>query len=232
MTKIDILNGGYVILQDHMGSDLSVVNSARVSYNKKKEMLDEKDERLIDFLAREGHTSPFRHTSLQFEIYVPLYVARQHWKHIIGSGFQDPFVAWNESSRRYITEEPTFYIPHDNEWRTKPANSKQGSGEALHPSVGSTFTKKLEEHVAQGERLYEEAMETGIAPEQARLYLAAYSMFVRYYWTGSLQGVAHFLELRLPEDAQYEIRILANAVKELTYQKFPISLDVLLKYSD
>jgi len=232
MKRIDILNGGYVILQDHMGSDLSVTNSARVSYNKKKDILDDKDKGLIDFLAREGHTSPFRHTSLQFEVYVPLYVARQHWKHIIGSGFQDPFVAWNESSRRYITEEPEFYIPQADEWRSKPENSKQGSGEALNESSGSIFTMKLEKHVAEGERLYEEAMEAGVAPEQARLFLPAYSMFVRYYWTGSLQGVAHFLKLRLPEDAQYEIRVLAEVVKELAHEKFPLSLDALLKYSN
>ncbi|HGP4062324.1 TPA: FAD-dependent thymidylate synthase [Salmonella enterica subsp. enterica serovar Enteritidis] len=231
MKKIDILNGGYVILQDYMGSDLSVTNSARVSYNKKKDVLDDKDKGLIDFLAREGHTSPFRHTSLQFEVYVPLYVARQHWKHIIGSGFQDPFVAWNESSRRYITEEPEFYIPNANEWRSKPANSKQGSGENLSELSGGVFTKKLEEHIAEGERLYEEAMEAGVAPEQARLFLPAYSMFVRYYWTGSLQGVAHFLNLRLPEDAQYEIRVLAEAVQELAHEKFPLSLDALLKYN-
>ena len=231
MKKLDILNGGYVILQDYMGSDLSVTNSARVSYNKKKDMLDDKDKGLIDFLAREGHTSPFRHTSLQFEVYVPLYIARQHWKHIIGSGFQDPFVAWNESSRRYITEEPNFYIPHADEWRSKPENSKQGSGVVLDESTGSIFTKKLERHIAEGEQLYEEAMEAGIAPEQARLFLPAYSMFVRYYWTGSLQGIAHFLELRLAHDAQYEIRVLADAVKELTLEKFPLSLNALLKYS-
>ena len=231
MKKLDILNGGYVILQDYMGSDLSVTNSARVSYNKKKDILDEKDKSLIDFLAREGHTSPFRHTSLQFEVYVPLYIARQHWKHIIGSGFQDPFVAWNESSRRYITEEPNFYIPQADEWRSKPENSKQGSGVVLDESTGSIFTKKLERHIAEGEQLYEEAMEAGIAPEQARLFLPAYSMFVRYYWTGSLQGIAHFLELRLAEDAQYEIRVLADAVKELTLEKFPLSLNALLKYS-
>jgi len=231
LKKLDILNGGYVILQDYMGSDLSVTNSARVSYNKKKDILDEKDKSLIDFLAREGHTSPFRHTSLQFEVYVPLYIARQHWKHIIGSGFQDPFVAWNESSRRYITEEPNFYIPQADEWRSKPENSKQGSGVVLDESTGSIFTKKLERHIAEGEQLYEEAMEAGIAPEQARLFLPAYSMFVRYYWTGSLQGIAHFLELRLAEDAQYEIRVLADAVKELTLEKFPLSLNALLKYS-
>lgn len=231
MKKINILNGGYVILQDYMGSDLSVTNSARVSYNKKKAILDDKDIRLIHFLAREGHTSPFRHTSLQFEVYVPLYVARQHWKHIIGSGFQDPFVAWNESSRRYITEEPNFFIPHANEWRSKPENSKQGSGETLPESQGDIFTKKLEKHIAEGNKLYEEAMEEGIAPEQARLFLPAYSMFVRYYWTGSLQGVAHFLKLRLTEDAQYEISVLAEAVEGLTKDIFPISLEALLKYS-
>ncbi|HLR75213.1 MAG TPA: FAD-dependent thymidylate synthase, partial [Virgibacillus sp.] len=86
-------------------------------------------------------------------------------------------------------------------------------------------------HIAEGEQLYEEAMEAGIAPEQARLFLPAYSMFVRYYWTGSLQGIAHFLELRLADDAQYEIRVLADAVKELTLEKFPLSLNALLKYS-
>jgi thymidylate synthase (FAD) len=229
MNKIDILHGGYVILQDSMGSDLSVVNSARVSYNKKKEQLDEKDHSLIQFLAREGHTSPFRHTSLQFECYVPLYVARQHWKHIVGSGFQDPFVAWNESSRRYITEECEFYIPKGNEWRGKPANSKQGSGANLPDEKGEKWTERLEWFTSEGQRLYEWAMEEGIAPEQARLFLPAYSMFVRYYWTGSLQGVAHFLKLRLPEDAQYEIRVLAQAVKELTEPIFPISLKALLK---
>ncbi|SES25606.1 thymidylate synthase (FAD) [Gracilibacillus ureilyticus] len=231
MKKLDILNGGYVILQDFMGSDLSVTNSARVSYNKKKDALDEKDTKLIDFLAREGHTSPFRHTSIQFEVYVPLYVARQHWKHIIGSGFQDPFVAWNESSRRYITEEPNFFIPEADQWRSKPDNSKQGSGETLSEAQGIVLTEKLKKYITEGERFYEEAMEEGVAPEQARLFLPAYSMFVRYYWTGSLQGVAHFLKLRLPEDAQYEIRVLAEAVKELTQEKFPLSLGALLKYS-
>lgn len=227
--KINILDKGYVILQDYMGSDLSVVNSARVSYNKKKEVLDEKDERLIKFLAREGHTSPFRHSSLQFEVYVPLYVARQHWKHIIGSGFQDPFVAWNESSRRYVTEECEFYIPDFTEWRSKPENSKQGSGKNLAAMDGMKWTQELQRFTKEGHELYEKAMEAGIAPEQARLFLPAYSMYVRYYWTGSLQGIAHFLKLRLPEDAQYEIRVLAEAVKELVEPKFPISLPELLK---
>src|SRR5690606_1058278 len=126
MTKINVLDKGYVILHDVMGDDLTVVNSARVSYDKKSEELTERDRRLIAFLAREDHTSPFRHASLQFEVYAPLMVARQHWKYVAGSSFQeatgDNMTAWNESSRRYITEEPTFYIPKADEWRSAPAN--------------------------------------------------------------------------------------------------------------
>ena len=107
----NVLDKGYVRLVDVMGSDLSVVNSARVSYDKQVDELGDKDTGLIRFLAREGHTSPFRHASLQFEVYAPLMVARQWWKYIIGSSHQDNMAAWNESSRRYITEEPEFYDP-------------------------------------------------------------------------------------------------------------------------
>jgi thymidylate synthase (FAD) len=106
---INVLDKGYVRLVNVMGSDLSVVNSARVSYDKESTELSEKDARLIRFLAREGHTSPFRHATLQFEMYAPLMVARQHWKYIVGS--DHTMDAWNESSRRYVTEEPAFYIP-------------------------------------------------------------------------------------------------------------------------
>src|SRR6185437_7973268 len=112
MEKIDVLDKGYVILHDVMGSDLTVSNSARVSYNKKKEEISDADKRVIAFLAREGHTSPFRHATLQFEVYAPLMVARQWWKYVVGS--DHVLDAWNESSRRYITEEPVFYVPQAN----------------------------------------------------------------------------------------------------------------------
>ncbi|HID1463651.1 TPA: FAD-dependent thymidylate synthase [Staphylococcus aureus] len=131
MNIINVLDKGYVRLVNHMGSDLTVVNSARVSYAKESKELNDKDVKLIKFLAREGHTSPFRHVIAQYEVYAPLMVARQWWKYVIGSSHQegtgDSFDAWNESSRRYITEEPTFYIPSSKEWRSKPKNSKQGS---------------------------------------------------------------------------------------------------------
>ncbi|UOY90824.1 FAD-dependent thymidylate synthase [Bacillus glycinifermentans] len=210
-----------------MGSDLSVVNSARVSYDKESTDLSEKDIRLIKFLAREGHTSPFRHATVQFEIYAPLMVARQHWKYIVGS--DHTMDAWNESSRRYVTEEPTFYVPKADEWRSAPENSKQGSGETLPESQGKIATQDLLDYVAFGERLYERAMKSGVCAEQARLFLPAYGMYVRYYWTASLQSVAHFLNQRLAHDSQVEIQEYAKAVYELVKPKFPVSISELVK---
>ncbi|WP_271750064.1 FAD-dependent thymidylate synthase [Bacillus paralicheniformis] len=225
--KSNVLDNGYVRLTNVMGSDLSVVNSARVSYDKESTDLSEKDIRLIKFLAREGHTSPFRHATVQFEIYAPLMVARQHWKYIVGS--DHTMDAWNESSRRYVTEEPTFYVPKADEWRSAPENSKQGSGETLPESQGKIATQDLLDYVAFGERLYERAMKSGVCAEQARLFLPAYGMYVRYYWTASLQSVAHFLNQRLAHDSQVEIQEYAKAVYELVKPKFPVSISELVK---
>lgn len=222
-----VLDKGYVRLVDVMGSDLSVVNSARVSYNKEKSMLDQGDERLIRFLAREGHTSPFRHATLQFEVYAPLMVARQWWKYVVGS--DHVMDAWNESSRRYITEECEFYIPRYSEWRSVPENSKQGSGDPVDFETGLYYSDALEAYIKKGEELYHGAMKAGICAEQARLFLPSYGMYVRWYWTTSLQGAAHFLNQRLEHDAQKEIQEYAKAVHELSVEKFPVSLNELLK---
>lgn len=223
---INVLDKGYVRLVDTMGCDLSIVNSARVSYDKESTELTDKDIRLIKFLAREGHTSPFRHATLQFEIYAPLMVARQHWKYIVGS--DHTMDAWNESSRRYVTEEPTFYIPSENEWRKAPENSKQGSGGKIDSITGQYLTNYLMAQVEEAERVYNAAIKAGIAPEQARLFLPAYGMYVRYYWTASLQSVVHFLNQRLTHDAQLEIQSYAKAVLELTKEQFPVSIDELV----
>jgi thymidylate synthase (FAD) len=216
---------GYVKLHDVMGSDLTVANAARVSYNKKKDVLDEKDRRLIQFLAEHGHTSPFRHATLQFEIYAPLMVARQWWKYVVGS--DHIMDGWNESSRRYITEECEFYIPRTSEWRGKPENSKQGSGDALSIELGFELTNALMQHVSESVAMYEWAMSVGTCPEQARLFLPAYGMYVRWYWTASLQSVAHLLQQRLNHDAQKEFQDYAKAVYELAKPHFPFSLEVL-----
>lgn len=225
--KINVLDNGYVRLTNVMGSDLSVVNSARVSYDKESTELDEKDIRLIKFLAREGHTSPFRHATLQFEVYAPLMVARRHWKYIVGS--DHTMDAWNESSRRYVTEEPMFYIPQADEWRSAPENSKQGSGSTIDIDEGADFTEELMDFVEKGEWLYNDAISRGICAEQARLFLPAYGMYVRYYWTASLQSVTHFLNQRLAHDSQVEIQEYAKAVYSLVKPKFPISIDELTR---
>ena len=228
--KVDCLDKGYVILHDVMGNDLSVANAARCSYDKRSDELSEKDTRLIKFLAREGHTSPFRHATLQFEVYAPLMVARQHWKYIVGS--DHTMDAWNESSRRYVTEEPTFYVPNEKQWRKAPENSKQGSGDIVNEDIGVDMRNELLAYIETGERLYGEAMENGVCAEQARLFLPAYGMYVRYYWTASLQSVAHFLNQRLAHDSQVEIQAYAKAVYSLAKPKFPISIDELTRGGD
>ncbi|ULO10092.1 FAD-dependent thymidylate synthase [Paenibacillus sp. 19GGS1-52] len=232
MNSIQVLDKGYVRLVNHLGSDLTIANAARVSYAKESNELTDRDIKLIQFLAREGHTSPFRHVLLQYEIYAPLMVARQWWKYVIGSahfeGTGDSLDAWNESSRRYITEEPTFYIPGAEQWRGKPANSKQGSGEVVEWELGHKHTKELMDYIELGVKKYEAALEDGICAEQARLFLPSYGLYVRWYWTASLQSVSHFLNQRLAHDAQREIQDYAKAILELTKPIFPYGIDELL----
>ncbi len=226
---INVLDKGYVRLVDTLGDDLSVVNAARVSYDKEAEQFTDKDEKLIRFLIREGHTSPFRHAALTFEVYAPLFVARQWWKYAVSSTHVDDQNGWNESSRRYITEDEEFYVPSASAWRSKPENSKQGSGEPISPSSGFYYTNKLKDVIHEGVRLYHEAMDDGIAPEEARLFLPAYAMYVRWRWTTSLQGVMTFLDQRMEHDAQYEIQQYAFAVKDLSHQAFPETFRALHK---
>jgi thymidylate synthase (FAD) len=223
--KISVLDEGYVRLVDYMGDDLSAVNAARVSYDKEVEELSERDRRLLAFLDREGHTSPFRHAALSFEVYAPLFVARQWWKYAVSSTHVDDQNGWNESSRRYITEDEQFYVPLADEWRSKPANSKQGSGEPVDVELGSKYFEELISVIERGTRLYHEAIDDGIAPEQARLFLPAYGMYVRWRWTASFQSVAHFAKQRIEHDAQYEIQQYAVAVRDLTRTVFPVTMD-------
>lgn len=226
--KISVLDKGYVRLVDHMGGDLSVVNSARVSYAKESKELSPNDVKLIKFLAREDHMSPFRHAMIQFEVYAPLMVARQHWKYVVGS--DHTMDAWNEASRRYITIDVENYVPNPMDWRSKPENSKQGSGEPVAEAIGLEATQRLLQQIEQGLKDYEWALENNIAPEQARLLIpSAYGMYTAYYWTASLQSVCHFLNQRLAHDSQYEIQEYAKAVYELVKPLFPVSVEELLK---
>lgn len=220
---ISVLDHGYIKLVSNMGSDLDVVNAARVSYDKEVSSLDDKDERLINFLVKHKHDSTLRHCVMTFEVYAPLMVARQWYKHAVSSSHLDDQLGWNESSRRYITEKEQFYIPAVSEWRSAPENSKQGSGEPVSPETGAKCLQRLRASVERGIRDYEEALQDGVAPEQARLLLPAYAMYVRWRWTASLNAVLHFISLRDKDDAQYEIRQYAKAVSTSIHQYYPIT---------
>ena len=229
---LKVLDKGYVGLVNHMGNDIDVANAARVSYDKSSPLdennnISRRDEKLIKFLWDEGHTSPFRHTVLSYEFYAPLMVARQHWKYTVASTFVDDQNGWNESSRRYITEEPTFYVPTADEWRSAPENSKQGSGDPINYGHGIELSGALMSHIDKSEELYNLALSMDVAPEQARLFLPAYGMYVRYRWTTSLHGVMHFLSQRLAKDSQVEIQAYAKAVYSLAQAQFPLSLGLI-----
>jgi thymidylate synthase (FAD) len=229
--KIDVLDKGYVRYIKHMGDDLDPINSAKVSFDKESGEFGEREARLLAFLAREDHTSVFRHSALTFEVYAPLFVARQWWKYAVASSHMEDQLGWNESSRRYVTEEPTFYIPSGKEWRSKPENSKQGSGEPLAFGDGVHLTCDLIDYIDQGIALYEGAMAAGVAAEQARLFLPSYGMYVRWRWTASLGAIMHFLHQRLEHDAQKEIQDYAKAVHSLTTVHFPVTMGTLIKES-
>lgn len=225
--KINVLDHGYVRYIKHMGDDLDVVNSAKVSFAKESGTFEEKEARLLAFLLKEEHTSVLRHSAVTFEVYAPLMVARQWWKYAVASAHIEEQNGWNESSRRYVTEEPTFYVPDAGEWRGKPENSKQGSFGYIDAWRGQMFTDELHRIVNEGLEWYETALESGMAAEQARLFLPAYGMYVRWRWTVSLGALLHFLFQRLEHDAQKEIQEFAVAVKELSQPLFPATFGVV-----
>ena len=208
-----------VELVDCMGSDLTVVNAARVSFNKKHDKLQKNDEGLIRYLASHGHWTPFGHPQLQFRISAPVFVARQLVKHQIG-------LVWNEVSRRYVDYSPEFFIPAKDEWRGKPVDAKQGSAGKV--SLDSTLLIDIESVHKNAESVYNRLIQTGVAPEQARLVLPL-SMYTEWYWTGSLMAFARVCKLRTSGDAQEETRVVASQIGEFCKEKFPISWKYLIQ---
>ena len=230
-----VLDKGYVRLVNSWGSELDIVNSARVSYDKESKLREDgsltiNDQKLLNFLIEHKHDSTLRHAGFTFEVYAPLMIARQWYKHAVSSTHLEDQLGWNESSRRYVTENEEFYIPGANEWRSAPANSKQGSGAPILDGKGQYFTMSLNNYIAEGEELYRRAMLEGVAPEQARLFLPAYGMYVRWRWTTSLNAVLHFLSLRMGEGAQSEIADYAEVVNLLVKEKFPSTVNAWEKF--
>ena len=206
-----------VELIDKMGSDLSVVNAARVSYSKIKDKFDEKDERLIKYLAEHEHWSPFAHASMQFRIKAPIFVARQLVKHQVG-------LVWNEVSRRYVDDAPEFYVPES--WRGRPKNSKQGSD-----GVVNTDEEYYNRYVNGCKVYYSLLLNEGVAPEQARMVLPQ-CMITEWYWSGSLMAFARVCNLRCKPDAQLETKEIADQIDQLSKQIAPISWNKLRHFEN
>lgn len=219
--RVSVLDDGYVILHAVLGSDLTVVNAARVSYNRKRDQFDERDWRLLRYMARHRHQSPFYHPKLQFEVKAPLMVARQWWRHVVDSTHTMEQAAWNELSRRYVQEDLAFYRPPADGWRAPLPGNKQASAEAIDPETGQRFSAALDRLIAEASEWYRRALQAGIAAEQARLFLPANALYTSWYWTASLWSVWHFCALRRQEEAQGEIQQYAEAVEQLTAPRFP-----------
>ena len=208
---------------NHMGDDISVVNSARVSFGKKSKYectdlvkgkweLSRKDEKLINYLAKHNHKSPFNHAFATFHVKAPIFVARQLQKH--------EYMPWNEISRRYVDSKPEFYEP--NEWRGRSADKKQGSKGVvtLSDNLMANMSKAALED-------YNYLLDQGVAPEQARMVLPQ-SMMTEWYWSGSLYAFAKMCSLRLKEDSQEETRQVATQIYLPMIKAFPVSWKALM----
>jgi len=200
---------------DHMGSDLSVVNAARVSFGKKHEEFQHKDVKLIVYLAKHKHKSPFNHAFATFHVKAPIFVARQLVKH--------EYMPWNEISRRYVDEEPEFYVPPV--WRGRSADKKQGSDGVVQTFVSDwdTYNHSL--------KIYTDLLKDGVAPEQARMVLPQ-SMMTEWYWSGSLFAFAKMCSLRCKDDTQAETRVVADAIDEEMERLYPVSWEALREYAE
>ena len=212
---------------DHMGSDLTVANAARVSFGKTSEMEDDpwgppklkkKDDKLIRYLANHKHISPFGHCFASFHIKAPIFVARQLVKH--------KFLRWNEISRRYVDNEPEFYVP--GVWRGRSADKKQGSEGKVDLPAYAHITSGWKGYEGKGNyykisvHVYKDLLKHGVAPEQARMVLPQSTM-TEWYWSGSLDAFADMANLRCKEDTQAETQEVAWAISLKMEDLFPVS---------
>jgi thymidylate synthase (FAD) len=231
-------NVGFVELLDVFGSDLTVVNAARVSFNKESEFepirdgygdsakvvghrVSARDQNLIEYLAENKHVTPFFHPQLQFRIKMPIFVVREWYRHTIG-------FARNEVSRRYVTYEPEFFVPV--ELRKRDPNVKQGSSSEVHERNDDLLSNiRKSNHKAL--ELYNYLLEQGVCPEQARIVLPQ-SMYTEFIETASLAGYARLVDLRLDSSAQKEIRDYAQIISSMVEKIFPVSWRALVKYNE
>lgn len=227
-----VLDHGFVLLEDSMGSDLTVVNAARVSYGKRKTQLDDSDTKLINYLAANQHWSPFRHVQFQFHCKVPEFIARQWYKHVVGiayceGGAGTPDHAWNEVSMRYNDASTfDFYIPDG--FRKQSESNRQASTEGTVEDHVLYFRDSYQKAIRTSLSAYQALLIGGIAREQARAVLPL-AIYTEFYWTCSLQALVNFIKLRRHEGAQWEIQQYAQALETLVQPFVRHSLEALLK---
>lgn len=197
---------------NHVGDDLTVVNAARVSFGKKHDEFQGNDLKLIVYLAKHKHISPFGHCFATFHVKAPVFVARQLVKH--------KFLRWNEISRRYVDDEPEFFMP--DVWRGRSEDKKQGSEGVVDTDVSPkyAYTAALE--------TYKNLLADGVTPEQARMVLPQ-AMYTEWYWSGSLDAFASMCLLRCAPDTQYETRLVADQISSVMLDKFPVSWRALME---
>jgi len=194
----------------HMGDDLDVVNAAKVSFAKESKEFDDNSVRLIKYLAKHKHMSPFGHCFASFHVKAPIFVARQLVKH--------KFLRWNEVSRRYVDDEPEFYVP--DVWRGRSADKKQGSDGVV--KLEGVDEQIVDDYAAEALTAYQVLLEAGVAPEQARMVLPQSTM-TEWYWSGSLDALADMCNLRCTGDTQLETRLVANQICDKMRELFPVS---------
>lgn len=215
----------HVELVDFMGKDTNVANAARVSFHKEVEVFGENDEKLLRYLAKHNHWSPFAHTSISLRVKAPIFIARQLAKHQVGG-------VWNEVSRRYVDEQPELYWPET--WRQRSPSAKQGSLEApcawMYEEIyeGYTVEENLKEQIGYLIPIYNEMIDNGVCPEQARMILPQ-NMYTEWIWTGSVMFFARVIKQRLDPHAQKEVRDVAQMIKDVVVPLYPISFKYLLE---
>jgi len=228
--KSELVGGGFVELQEVMGSELTIVNAARVSFGKQKTVLDEGDLRLLDYLIRNRHYSPLRHVFMRFHIRAPEFVMRQWFKHVVGSEWSSeaaqPLHGWNEISGRYLEWKESY---HPIQWRRQSSSAKQGSDGVLGTDESDQCHQKYRQALHQVEETYHELLNLGVAKEQARMILPL-STFTECIWTASLQAVLHFILLRTDSHAQEEIQEYAHILRVMVQEQFPHVLSYYLSH--
>ena len=224
IVKNNVLDKGFIEVIDKLGNDLTVANSARVSFGKRKTEYDKTDERLVRYLAKHKHFSPFRHLVVQFHIKAPEFVMRQWYKHVVGvettSSHSTKDHAWNEISGRYVPVEE-YYIPEN--WRQQSEDNKQASFGSVkeQEEANETYNKALQ----VTKYYYEKLLELGVAKEQARIMLPL-SQYTEVYWTASFQAIVNFIELRDEPTSQWEIREYAKVLKEQMFALYPKTMQI------